>query len=174
MSGKVLIYPHKHEKITLYLHISECPFLPVDWSQFPIMAIKPIFYIVSFQLLFLMKKNSQSLHVHRMSTVPATQITAFQIMQIKKIEKNVISRKILLFLEKDKIFSYISCSQCQSTVPATQMFSDWFKSKNSQKSRHRIFEKNPIFFRKRQDFLMIFPSMYTAYTMSHTHIYSPV
>ena len=39
----------------------------------------------------------------------------------KKIEKNVISRKILLFLEKDKIFSYISCSQCQSTVPATQI-----------------------------------------------------
>ena len=54
-----------------------------------------------------------------------------------------------------------------------KLFSDWFKSENSQKSRHRIFEKNPIFFRKRQDFLMIFPSMYTAYTMSHTHIYSP-
>ena len=30
------------------------------------------------------------------------------------------------------------------------------------------FEKNPIFFRKRQDFLMIFPSMYTAYTMSES------
>ena len=59
MSGKVLIYPHKHEKITLYLHIYECPFLPVDWSQFPIMAIKPIFYIVSFQLLFLMKKTAK-------------------------------------------------------------------------------------------------------------------
>ena len=59
MSGKVLIYPHKHEKITLYLHIYECPFLPVDWSQFPIMAIKPIFYIVSFQLSFLMKKTAK-------------------------------------------------------------------------------------------------------------------
>ncbi len=64
MSGKVLIYPHKHEKITLYLHISECfiqnwSILPVDWSQFPIMAIKPIFYIVSFQLLFLMKKTAK-------------------------------------------------------------------------------------------------------------------
>ena len=59
MSEKVLIYPHKHEKITLYLHISECPFLPVYWSQFPIMAIKPIFYIVSFQILFLMKKTAK-------------------------------------------------------------------------------------------------------------------
>ena len=51
--------------------------------------------------------------------------------------------KSYFFLEKDKIFSYISCSQCQSTVPATQMFSDWFKSENSQKSRHRI-QKNVV------------------------------
>ena len=36
------------------------------------------------------------------------------------------------------------------------------------------FEKNPIFFQKKTRFSPDFPSMYTAYSMSHTHIYSPV
>ena len=54
------------------------------------------------------------------------------------LRKMSFREKSYFFLEKDKIFSYISCSQCQSPVPATQMFSDWFKSENSQKFRHRI------------------------------------
>ena len=36
------------------------------------------------------------------------------------------------------------------------------------------FEKNPIFFQKKTRFSPDFPSMNTAYSMSHTHIYSPV
>ena len=65
-----------------------------------------------------------------------------------------------------------------------KLFSDWFKSENSQKSRHRIFEKNPIFLRKMSfgeksycsliDLNLGIPGYiialgkYTTYTMSHT------
>ena len=88
--------------------------------------------------------NKYTMSTQSLPTKILPNITALSTQKSRhRIQKNVVSSLKIIILEKDKIFSYISCSQYQSTVPAIQMFSDWFKSENSQKSRHRI-QKNVV------------------------------
>ena len=131
MSGKVLIYPHKHEKITLYLHISEC-FIQ-NWSIFLFVCLRslychfeknPIFLRkISFRekSYFFQKKTRFSHDNHCMFTVPvhsASQWKSFDWrLHWEKCGEILFFSKILCFLGK-----------CEENLVFLKKFSIFLKS----------------------------------------------
>ena len=127
MSGKVLIYPHKHEKITLYLHISEC-FIQI-WSIFLFVFLRslychfeknPIFLRkISFRekSYFFQKKTRFSHDNHCMFTVPASGKVLIGCCTGKNVEKFCFSPKFFVFLRnfvflQNTLFLFLLHSVC--------------------------------------------------------------